>query len=507
MIEPAPAAAPACAGPVVFSLVNNAVVHDVRVMKEAYGLSQAGYRVRLFGRLAPDAPANLEVDGLRIRRFACFDHLATLDPEVEREALDLFGPVAPLLRSKLMTMRRTQAQRESAREAYDAAAHDVQANTDRSRRQVLNAARDVARARFNARLEREREVVRDAGFFLNYFLYAANFLALDFEERPAVIHAHDLHPLAAAVGLARRVGARVVFDAHEIETERAPPLSPERKAFIDAMERHLLAQVDHIIVCCESAADFYHERYRGRRPTVVMNAPRQGEGRGKTAPDVRTLAGLSAETRLVVYTGGVGLEPRGVDKIVRAVALLPEVHMVIVGPRKDSHDDWLRGVIAETGAGDRIHLLDPVPSEALVATIGSGDVGVCAFQDVTLNHRYALPNKVFEMAFAGLPLVVPNFPDMGRFVTGLEIGLTMDERDPVSIASALRRVLFEPARFRPAGEKMKRLAELYAWPVQNARFVEAYAAMMAGPRPLDAPAAANQGGWLAGLWRRLSGAA
>lgn len=501
-----PLAAPATSGPVVFSLVNNAVLHDVRVMKEAYGLTAAGYGVRLFGRLLPDAPDRFEQDGMKVWRFACFDSLPTLSPEAEREALAQFGPVAGLLTRKLKALREAQSVRREAQAEYEMRVGAVQANTDRAIRVALNVEKETARLAYVAGLEREREVYREESFFLNYFLYAARFLSLEFDERPDVIHAHDLHPLAGAVGLARRTGARVVFDAHEIETERAPPLSPERKAFIDAMERHLLAQVDHIIVCCESAADFYHQRYRGERPTVVMNAPRKGEGRGKKAPDVRQLAGLPAETRLVVYTGGVGLEPRGVDKIVRAVALLPEVHMVIVGPRKDSHDDWLRGVIAETGAGDRIHMLDPVPSEALVATIGSGDVGVCAFQDVTLNHRYALPNKVFEMAFAGLPLVVPNFPDMGRFVTGLEIGLTMDERDPVSIAGALRRVLFEPWRYRPDGEKMKRLTALYAWPVQNARFVEAYAAMMAGPRLQTAPAASG-GGWLGGLWRRLSGAA
>jgi glycosyltransferase involved in cell wall biosynthesis len=494
-------------GPVVFSLVNNAVLHDVRVMKEAHGLNAAGYRVRLFGRLLPDQAERLEVEGMPVRRLTCFDPNNDLSPEHERTTLELFGPVAPLLRKKLGALRAAQAQRKTDQATYENAVEAVKANTDRSERAVLNSVKEAARLRYVAGLEREREVYREESFFLNYFIYAARFLALDHDERPDVIHAHDLHPLAGAVGLAARTGARVVFDAHEIETERAPPLSPDRKQFIDAMERHLLAQVDHIIVCCESAADFYGKRYPGERPTVVMNAPRLDEGRGMTGTDVREMAGVSKETRLVVYTGGVGLEPRGVDKIVLAVALLPEVHMAIVGPRKAAHDDWLKEVVAGTGAADRIHFLNPVPSEALVATIQSGDVGVCAFQDVTLNHRYALPNKVFEMAFAGLPLVVPNFPDMGRFVTGLEIGVTMDESDPVSIAAALRRVLFEPWRFRPDAGKMTRLTEQYAWPVQNARFIEAYSAMFDRPRRLGATPGAHGGdGLLSRLWRGLTGA-
>lgn len=491
----------------MFSLVNNAVLHDVRVMKEAHGLNAAGYRVRLFGRLLPDQAPRLDVEGMTVRRFTCFDPDNDLGAEHERATLELFGPVAPLLQRKLSALRQAQAQRKTDQAAYEAAMARVKANTDRAERANLNQVKEESRARYVASLEREREVYREESFFLNYFIYAARFLLLQHDERPDVIHAHDLHPLAAAVGLARKTGARVVFDAHEIETERAPPLPPDRKQFIDAMERHLLAQVDHIIVCCESAADFYDRRYPGERPTVVMNAPRLEEGRGLSGVDVRTMAGVEPGTRLVVYTGGVGLEPRGVDKIVRAVALLPEVHMAIVGPRKAAHDDWLKEIVAQTNAADRIHFLDPVPSEALVATIQSGDVGVCAFQDVTLNHRYALPNKVFEMAFAGLPLVVPNFPDMGRFVTDLEIGVTMDESDPVSIAAALRRVLFEPWRFRPDAGKMKRLTEQYAWPVQNARFVAAYANMIASPQKGTVGAVSGGRGLLARLWRGLTGKA
>lgn len=268
---PEPAAAPAPDGPVIFSLVNNAVLHDVRVMKEAHGLTGAGYRVRLFGRLLPDQPETVEVDGMTVTRFACFDPTPTLTPEIEREALDLFGPTAPLLRKKLSSMRQAQAERRNHHDAYERSQKVVRANTDKGERAALNAVKEDARLRYVASLEREREIYREESFFLNYFFYAARFLSLGLEERPDVIHAHDLHPLAGAVGLARRTGARVVFDAHEIETERAPPLSPDRKHFIDAMERHLLAQVDHIIVCCESAADFYGKRYPGARPTVVMN--------------------------------------------------------------------------------------------------------------------------------------------------------------------------------------------------------------------------------------------
>jgi len=46
--------------------------------------------------------------------------------------------------------------------------------------------------------------------------------------RIKVIHCHDLAPLLIALGLKRLTGARVVYDAHELETERAGSQGPRR---------------------------------------------------------------------------------------------------------------------------------------------------------------------------------------------------------------------------------------------------------------------------------------
>jgi glycosyltransferase involved in cell wall biosynthesis len=278
------------------------------------------------------------------------------------------------------------------------------------------------------------------------------------------------------VALAKRTGARVVFDAHEIETERTPPLPPERKKFIFSLEEDLFKDTDHVVVCCDSAADFYFDLFRKRRPVLVMNAPdeRYMEIKAPEGQDIRSQSGVSADTPLIVYTGSVGMESRGVDMIVKALAYLPGYHLAIQGPRNPKFDDWLQSVVEQEKCRDRVHFVQPVPQDILVDTLRTGDVGVCAFQDVSLNHRYALPNKIFEMAFAHLPLCLSDLVEMRKFIQRVGNGVTMDETDPKAIARAIAEVYENRSKYRPNHEAMDILRTEYSWTMQASRLRDMY---------------------------------
>ena len=57
------------------------------------------------------------------------------------------------------------------------------------------------------------------------------------------------------------------------------------------------------------------------------------------------------------------------------------------------------------------------------------------------NHEMALPNKLFDYIWAGLPLAVSQLEAMGGLVSEAGLGYTFDPADPASIAVAIRRVL------------------------------------------------------------------
>ena len=57
------------------------------------------------------------------------------------------------------------------------------------------------------------------------------------------------------------------------------------------------------------------------------------------------------------------------------------------------------------------------------------DVGICGVDNVCLSYYYSLPNKLFEYLHAGVPVLVPEWPEMLRIVKEYGCGWLVGEDD------------------------------------------------------------------------------
>ncbi len=423
-------------------------------MKQARTLQRAGYQVRVFGRLEQGFDAFENCDGIPVRRFDCYSlHNASLEKLAEwiddRDLSEIYADrVASHPRRRL---------------GY-ALSRRVWHLLKRVQSGMIN--RSILESTYGQKIV-------DGIFFCRHALYAMNLIDLEFDEIPDIVHAHDLYTLVGGVGLGRHFGAKVVYDAHEIETERIPPLPPEKKMFIDALERGCLKHVNDLITVSWGCQSFYADRFPC--PKLVMNAPEIADpGGGDIGEDIRARMRLADKVPLVVYTGGISGKYRGLDKVAAALAILPGYHFAVLGPRKAENDAWFLQAAETHGVLDRVELFDPVPARHVTTVIRTANAAICPIQDVGLSYRYCMPNKLFEAAFAELPICVSDLPDMRAFVEELEIGVTMDQTDPLSIASAIKQVCLNPARYRNGAPD--RLYK-YSWPAQEVELRRIYEAL------------------------------
>jgi glycosyltransferase involved in cell wall biosynthesis len=106
--------------------------------------------------------------------------------------------------------------------------------------------------------------------------------------------------------------------------------------------------------------------------------------------------------------------------------------------------------------------------------------------------RFSLPNRLFQMIAARLPLVATPLPEISRVVQDWRIGLLFEEFDSVGLAAAVRSIS-EPAalaRFRTA---LDVAARALTWEQEGARyvsFIESVAAQAPVARDRKAAAAA-----------------
>jgi glycosyltransferase involved in cell wall biosynthesis len=70
-------------------------------------------------------------------------------------------------------------------------------------------------------------------------------------------------------------------------------------------------------------------------------------------------------------------------------------------------------------------------------------LGISIEEDLGLNYRYALPNKLFDYIQAQIPVVVSNLPEMKKVVEKYHIGLIANSNDPKYLAGVFRKALFE----------------------------------------------------------------
>jgi glycosyltransferase involved in cell wall biosynthesis len=114
-----------------------------------------------------------------------------------------------------------------------------------------------------------------------------------------------------------------------------------------------------------------------------------------------------------------------------------------------------------------IHVCPPVPHEEVVKLVREADCGICLREGRLLSGRLSLPNKLFEYAFAGIPVLASRLPEMERVVSEYGLGVCCDN-DADSIESAIRKIEREGIA-RPVAD----LTEL-SWDTQAKRLQEAY---------------------------------
>lgn len=127
---------------------------------------------------------------------------------------------------------------------------------------------------------------------------------------------------------------------------------------------------------------------------------------------------------------------------------------------------------------ERVHFLDPVPPAELLETTASAHIGVTLLEDTCLNHRFALPNKLFEYMMAGLPVVASDLPEIRGVVAGFDVGELVDPSDLESIATGIQRLVDDPSRRAACAGRARGACETFSWESASERYTQIYCGLL-----------------------------
>ncbi len=311
----------------------------------------------------------------------------------------------------------------------------------------------------------------------------ADRLVADFQ--PDAVIASSTYPMDIWVArrIARKAGARLVFEVHDLW-----PLSPielsgmsPRHPFIRLVQKaedDAYRDADVVVSMLPKVQAYMASRGLDlKKLHIVPNGITLDEWQGTPAPlrdDVaQAIAACRAAGQTVVgYAGSMGL-PNALDHLLDAARLLQGASLAIVMVG----DGYERARLAQRVAAEgltNVTMLPPISKAQIPSLLAAIDIAFIGWQRVPIYRFGIAPNKLMDYMMAGCA-VLHSVEAGNDPVAESGCGLTVAPESATAIATGLRQLAALPAAERQAIGARGRAFVLahHTYPVLAQRFIQA----------------------------------
>ena len=305
-------------------------------------------------------------------------------------------------------------------------------------------------------------IVRIFLAFFSLLELTLRFFSKGLKQKPDVVHCHDAICLISAVLIKKFSGCLLVYDAHELESDRNGQTKLFSKITL-RIEKSCWNSVDLFVTVSRSIDDWYQEKLGTKESIIVLNSPEVIDSRGKADKSyLKTRFKITKKRPLFIYVGLLS-EGRGVNLLLDLFSTeIKEADLVFLG-----YGELKNRVIEKAKQNNNIFFHPPVEHNKVVKIVRSADYGLCFIEEVSLSDFYCLPNKLFEYAFAGVYALASDFPEISNVVKRFRLGITVSlDRDDLKLE--IMRIVVERPKL-----KSSNLREL-SWAYQGEVLLASY---------------------------------
>lgn len=266
-------------------------------------------------------------------------------------------------------------------------------------------------------------------FYANYNIRLFFFLLF---SKSNLLWSNDLDTLPANYLASKIKGIKLIYDSHEYFTE-VPELvnRPKVQKVWQTIEQWIFPKLKNVVTVSHQIADEYSSKY-GVKINVIRNLPIKL----KEHYEVRNIK--IEGKKIILYQGWVNVN-RGLEPLISAMKWIENAHLYIIGDG-DVFDKIVQQVL-DLDLQDKVTLLGKIPFELLPHYTFQADLGVSLEENVGLNYKYALPNKLFDYINAGVPVLTADLPEMQAIVTKYNVGEIISAITPKNIADKINELL------------------------------------------------------------------
>lgn len=282
-----------------------------------------------------------------------------------------------------------------------------------------------------------------------------------------ILVANDLDTLLPNFLAAKLKRKKIIYDSHEFFTE-VPELIGRRlvKSCWLFIEKLILPRIKYAYTVSEPIAETYREKY-GIQIETIKNLPHYIESlNNNPKPN---------DQKIILYQGALNMG-RGIELVIKAMKYLPEYKFIVVGDGDITSK--LKALAAGEKILEKIIFTGRLVPEQLSSFTKQADVGISLEEDMGLNYRYALPNKLFDYIQNRIPVLVSDLPEMKKIVKKFQVGEILKKREPEKVAQVIKEICENETKIKQWKKNADIAAKELCWEIEKEKIIKLYAKVL-----------------------------
>ena len=253
-------------------------------------------------------------------------------------------------------------------------------------------------------------------------------------QKKDILLANDLDTLLPNYLVSRFLKKPLVYDSHELFTE-IPELieRPLVKRFWCFIEKITVPNIKHAYTVSPAIATYYNERYQTNFK-VVRNLPFANH-------EKKVEMGIDPKGRkILIYQGALNIG-RGLELLLDTMTYLDNHLLLIIG--SGDVETQLLEKSKKLQLKDKVRFMGRMNPNELKKITLQADLGFSLEEDLGLNYRFALPNKIFDYIQAEVPIIISDLPEMNDLMQHYTFGEVIMARNPKDLALQIESILLK----------------------------------------------------------------
>lgn len=268
--------------------------------------------------------------------------------------------------------------------------------------------------------------------FLFYAEYNLRLFFYLFFTKKDILLANDLDTLLANYLVNKLQGKNIVLDCHELFPEIPELVNRQKvKNVWLFLEKILLPKIEYKFTVCDSIANYYQEKYQTHFE-VFRNLPKRKK------LEIGQFNFDTKNKKIILYQGAINIG-RGLELLIETMKHLDNQLFIIIG-HGDIFQQLQEKVYLEK-LEQKVFFLGKMTPESLYKITPLAHLGISIEEDLGLNYRFALPNKIFDYIQAEVPILISDLPEMKQVVLEYKVGEIVTNRNPKELAIQIEMLL------------------------------------------------------------------